>query len=145
MERAYNIAAGIIGAIIGFLFGEITGAFIALVALMIIDYITGMIKAYAKKELSSSAGFRGIARKVVILCLVAVAHLIDEYVLKTGAIAMGATTAFYIGNEGLSILENAADIGIPLPQVLLSALKQIRKKGEEDKESKEKTEENKNG
>lgn len=142
MERIVHAVSTVCGAIIGFMFGEVTGLIVALTFFMAVDYVTGMIKAYDKKQLSSEIGFRGIFKKVTILCLVSVAHTIDLYVIGSSAVVMSATAMFYIGNEGLSILENAADLGIPLPPPLIKALKQIsdvQKKKEDEKEKEEKS------
>lgn len=144
MERIVHAVSAVCGAIIGFMFGEVTGLIVALTFFMAVDYVTGMIKAYDKKQLSSEIGFRGIFKKVTILCLVSVAHMIDLYVIGSSAVVMSATAMFYIGNEGLSILENAADLGIPLPPPLIKALKQIsdaQKKKEDEKEKKKEEEE----
>ena len=145
MERIVHAVSAVCGAIIGFMFGEVTGLIVTLIFFMAIDYVTGMIKAYDKKQLSSEIGFRGIFKKVTILCLVSVAHMIDLYVIGSSAVVMSATAMFYIGNEGLSILENAADLGIPLPPPLIKALKQISdaQKKKEDEEEKKKEEEEK--
>lgn len=125
MEKIIHCISVVSGAVIGFLFGELTGLIVALTFFMVVDYATGIINAYYKKQLSSEVGFKGIFKKVVILCLVSVAHMIDVYVIGSNAVVMSATAMFYIGNEGLSILENAAELGIPLPPPLIKALKQI--------------------
>jgi len=121
------------GAVIGFCFGEITGLFKVLIFMMAIDYVTGWIKAIYMRELSSAAGFKGIAKKIMILCLVSICHIIDEHVIGDKSIIMSAALMFYIGNEGLSILENASAIGIPFPKQLESVLKQFRKDNDEEK------------
>lgn len=120
------------GAIIGFCFGEINGLFKALIFMMAVDYATGWIKAIYLKELSSAAGFRGIAKKIMILCLVSICHIIDVHVIGDKSIIMSAATMFYIGNEGISILENAVQIGIPVPQILKKTLKQLSDKEKEE-------------
>lgn len=125
MEKAINTITAVTGAIIGFMFGQVNGLLIALVFFMAVDYATGLIKAYGKKILSSEIGFKGIFKKIVILCLVSIGHMIDVYIIGSNAVIMSATAMFYIGNEGLSILENAAELGIPLPPPLIRALKQI--------------------
>lgn len=141
MEKVIHALSVVSGAIIGFMFGEVTGVLIALVFFMAVDYVTGLIKAYDKHELSSQIGFKGIFKKVIILCLVSVAHMIDLHVIGTNSVVMSATTMFYIANEGISILENAADLGIPLPPPLIKALKQIsdaqKLKSENDKKEDE--------
>ena len=116
----------------GFCFGEMTGLFKALVFMMAIDYATGWIKAIYMKELSSSAGFKGIAKKIMILCLISICHIIDVHVIGDKSIIMSAALMFYIGNEGISILENAVLIGIPVPDVLKKALKQLTDKGKDE-------------
>ena len=143
MEKTVQCISAAFGAVIGFLFGEVSGLLIALVFLMVIDYITGIIKAYYKHELSSEIGFRGIFKKIIILCLVSVAHMIDLYVIGSSAVIMSATIMFYIGNEGISILENAADIDIPLPPALIKALKQISESQKKKNDKEDKDDENK--
>ncbi len=117
------------GAVVGFCFGEMTGLFKALIFMMAIDYVTGWIKAIYLRELSSAAGFKGIAKKIMILCLVSICHIIDVHVIGDKSIIMSAALMFYIGNEGISILENAVLIGIPVPEALKKALKQLTEKG----------------
>ena len=120
------------GAVIGFCFGEINGLFKALIFMMAVDDATGWIKAIYLKELSSAAGFKGIAKKIMILCLVSICHIIDVHVIGDKSIIMSAATMFYIGNEGISILENAVQIGIPVPQILKKTLKQLSDKEKEE-------------
>ena len=144
MEKIVHAISAISGAVIGFMFGDITGLIVALVFFMTVDYATGVVAAYYRHQLSSEVGFKGIFKKIVILCLVSVGHMIDVYVIGSNAVVMSATAMFYIGNEGLSILENAADLGIPLPPPLIKALKQIsdaQKKKEDEKEKKKEEEE----
>ena len=143
MEKTVQCISAVFGAVIGFLFGEISGLLIALVFLMVIDYITGIIKAYYKHELSSEIGFKGIFKKIIILCLVSVAHMIDLYVIGSSAVIMSATIMFYIGNEGISILENAADIDIPLPPALIKSLRQISESQKKKNDKEDKDDENK--
>ena len=122
------------GAVVGFCFGEMTGLFKALIFMMAIDYVTGWIKAIYLRELSSAAGFKGIAKKIMILCLVSICHIIDVHVIGDKSIIMSAALMFYIGNEGISILENAVLIGIPVPEALKKALKQLTEKGKGENE-----------
>lgn len=131
MDKPVQFISATLGAFIGFLFGEITGMFTALIAVVIIDYITGIIKAIVNHELSSEIGFKGIAKKVMIFCIVSLAHLLDQYVLGRGAVCMSAATLFYISNEGVSILENAIEIGVPFPQKIKDILLQITDNEEE--------------
>lgn len=139
MDRITELAkvglGGIITALSGFL-GGMDGIMYALVAFISIDYVTGVAAAAKKKQLSSEIGFWGIVRKVCIIALVGVAHFIDLYVMQAGDIFRTAIALYYIGNEGLSLLENIENIGVKLPQKLVDALKQIRDKN--DKEDKKK-------
>lgn len=122
------------GALVGWLFGELNGFFYALVAFVIIDYITGVIAAAYDKQLNSRIGFKGIAKKILIFLLVGVAHIIDAYILREGDMIRTAVLFFYLMNEGLSIIENAARIGLPVPDQLKNALEQLRQKKEEKKD-----------
>lgn len=130
MEKIINsISAGIF-AVCGFLWGQLDGLVYALTAFMVMDYITGLISAYIAKKLSSKVGFYGIAKKVFIMVLVAVGHILDAYVLGDGSVCRSAVTGFYLANEGISILENAGKIGLPLPKKLIDVLGQLRKDNE---------------
>ena len=124
--------AGAIGAAIGFMFGEVNGLFWALIAFMALDYITGVIVAAINKRLSSEVGFKGLAKKFLILIFVAVGHIVDTYILGGTPAAMSAVMLFYLANEGISIIENAAALGLPVPQKLRQIMEQIKDKGEED-------------
>lgn len=95
---------------------------------MILDYITGFMSAYIRKEISSATGFRGIAKKVFIMVLVAVGHVLDTRVIGDGTVCRSAVIGFYIANEGISILENSGKIGLPLPEKLLNVLEQLKNK-----------------
>ena len=126
--------AGAVGAVLGFMYGEVTGLFWALIAFMALDYITGVIVAVIEKRLSSEVGFRGLAKKFLILVFVAVGHIADTYILGGTPAAMSAVMLFYMANEGISIIENAAALGLPVPKKLTSIMEQIRNKSEsEDK------------
>lgn len=144
MEKLIHIISAAVGGIIGFMFGEITGLFIALIVLMVIDYVTGIIKAYIRKELSSYLGFKGILKKICILLVVSVAHLIDMYILANDrAVVMNMALLFYCGNEGLSICENLHLIGVPIPSIISTSLKQAAEdKKSKDSEKKEGEDEN---
>lgn len=137
IQIAIDSAAGIVGAVIGFMYGEVNGLFWALIAFMALDYISGVLAAIGGRKLSSKVGFRGIAKKLLILVFVALGHITDTYVLGGVPAAMSAAMLFYIANEGISIVENAAALGIPVPQKIKSVLEQIKNKsGEDDNESK---------
>ena len=131
MKIIQTIAA-VLSGICGFLWGQFDGLLYALVAFMIIDYVSGVIVAVFRRELSSEVGFKGIAKKVLIMGLVAVGHILDTHILGGGAVCRSAVIGFYIANEGISILENSAKLGLPLPKKLISVLKQL--KDDNDKE-----------
>ena len=126
--------AGAVGAVLGFMYGEVTGLFWALIAFMALDYISGVIVAIIEKRLSSEVGFRGLAKKFLILVFVAVGHIADTYILGGTPAAMSAVMLFYIANEGISIIENAAALGLPVPKKLTSIMEQIRNKSESEEE-----------
>lgn len=124
--------AGAVGAVLGFMYGEVSGLFWALIAFMALDYITGVIVAVIEKRLSSEVGFRGLAKKFLILVFVAVGHIADTYILGGTPAAMSAVMLFYIANEGISIIENAAALGLPVPKKLTSIMEQIKNKSESE-------------
>lgn len=128
--------AGTIGAVLGFMYGEVTGLFWALVAFMVLDYISGILAAISVRKLSSKVGFKGIAKKLLILVFVSVGHITDTYVLGGVPVAMTAVILFYIANEGISIVENASELGLPVPQKIKNVLEQIKNKSGEDNSEK---------
>lgn len=131
-DVAIKTVSGAAGALIGFLYGEISGLFIAIIALMALDYITGILCGISTKTLSSEIGFKGLVKKLMILVIIAVGHLVDAYIIGTGSALMTAVILFFAANEGISILENAATLGLPIPKKLKSILEQIKNKSEED-------------
>ena len=114
-----------IGAALGYYLGGWDGFLYALLAFVIIDYITGIMCAVLDKKLSSEIGFRGIFKKVLIFSLVAIGHIVDQSVIGDGSVIRTAVIFFYLSNEGVSILENAAHIGLPIPQKLKDILEQL--------------------
>lgn len=125
------VFGGIIAAVSGFI-GGMDGIMYALIAFITIDYATGAAVAVKEKKLSSEVGFWGLVRKVCILALVGVAHYIDCYVMQSGDVIRTVAAMYYIGNEGISILENCGNLGLPLPPKLMAVMVQIREgKGEE--------------
>ena len=124
--------AGAVGAVLGFMYGEVTGLFWALIAFMALDYISGVIVAIIEKRLSSEVGFRGLAKKFLILVFVAVGHIADTYILGGTPAAMSAVMLFYIANEGISIIENAAALGLPVPKKLTNIMEHIKNKSESE-------------
>ena len=130
-----QIAIAGIGGWLGYMLGGMDGLLIALVVMMAIDYVTGIMCAIVDKKLSSAIGFKGIFKKVLVLMLVAVANIIDVHVVGTGSALRGATVCFYLSNEGLSILENAVHLGLPVPDGLLEALAQLHNRRKKDSET----------
>lgn len=126
--------AGAVGAVLGFIYGEVSGLFWALIAFMALDYVTGVIVAIIEKRLSSEVGFRGLAKKFLILVFVAVGHIVDTYILGGTPAAMSAVMLFYIANEGISIVENASALGLPVPKKITGLMEQIRNKSESEEE-----------
>lgn len=118
------------GASIGYFLGGWDGFLYALVGFVAVDYLTGVMVAILERRLSSDVGFRGIFKKVMIFTLVAVAHTIDSQILGDGSVVRTAVIFFYLSNEGVSILENASNIGLPIPEKLKNALAQLREGGE---------------
>ena len=123
-----QIAITALGGWLGYFLGGMDGLMIALIVMMTLDYISGVMCAIIDKKLSSAVGFKGICKKVFILMLVGVAHIIDLHVVGTGSALRGAVICFYMSNEGLSLLENAAHIGLPIPDKLRDILTQLHEK-----------------
>ena len=126
-----KLAAVQIGAIIGAFIGNITGMIWALLIFAIIDYITGVTAAILEHKLSSEIGFRGITRKVLLFMIVGVANVLDVYVIGSGGVCRSMVLVFYIANEGLSIIENVARCGVPVPEKLKVILKQLEEEEHE--------------
>lgn len=119
-----------LGGFIGWYLGGVDGLLFALVVFVVIDYLTGVLCGIVDKKLSSNIGFRGIARKVLIFVLVGIGHVLDAKVIEEGSILRTAVIFFYLSNEGVSLLENAAHLGLPIPDRLKSALAQLHKRAE---------------
>ena len=118
----------------GYFMGGLDGLLIALVVLMSLDYISGIMCAIVDKRLSSAIGFRGVCKKVLTLMLVGVANIVDIHVVGTGSALRGAVICFYMSNEALSLFENAAHIGLPIPDKLREALAQLHGRDGKDKD-----------
>ena len=123
-----QIAAAAIGGWLGYYLGGLDGLLIALLVFMVLDYLTGMMCAVVDRKLSSAVGFRGIFKKALILIMVGIANVVDVHVVGTGSALRGAVICFYLSNEGLSLLENAAYIGLPVPERLKEVLAQLHKR-----------------
>ena len=121
-----------IGGWLGYFLGGCDGLILALLLFVSVDYITGVMCAIADRKLSSEVGFKGICRKVLIFLLVGIANILDVNVIGTGSVLRTAVIFFYISNEGVSILENAAHLGLPVPNKMKAVLEQLHKKGEDE-------------
>ncbi len=121
-----------VGGWLGWFLGGCDGLMYALIAFVIIDYITGVMCGVAEKKLSSGVGFKGICRKVLIFMLVGIANILDMEVIGTGSVLRTAIIFFYISNEGVSLLENAGHLGLPIPQKMKDVLEQLHKRSESD-------------
>ena len=125
---------GIIGGFVGWFFGGFDLAIILLIVFIVIDYISGVASAYVNKTLSSSVGFKGIVKKILIFLLVGMGHILDITVLGEGEMIRTAVILFYVANEGLSILENCASLSLPIPEVLKKALAKITEQNDPESE-----------
>lgn len=124
-----------VGGWLGWFLGGCDGLLYALIAFVVIDYITGVMCAINDHSLSSEVGFRGICRKVLIFLLVGIANILDVNVIGTGSVLRTAVIFFYISNEGVSLMENAAHLGLPVPEKIKVVLEQLHDRAE-DKEDK---------
>lgn len=132
MDKILGFFSAWICAALSFCFGDMDGFLIALLALMGFDYVTGVIKAAVKHDLCSSVGFKGIARKVFILALVAVGNLVDVHIFGQGNLCRSLVIGFYVANEALSIIENAIGLGLPVPKKLVTIIRELKDKNDKD-------------
>lgn len=121
-----------VGSVLSCYMGGMDGFLYALIALVTVDYITGVMNAVVHKKLSSAVGFRGIFYKVLIFALVGVGNVLDVHIVKQGAFLRTAVIFYYIANEGISILENASGIGLPIPKKLADVLIQLKESEDTD-------------
>ena len=137
MKEFWNtiqLAFAAVGGWLGYFLGGCDGLLYALLTFVVIDYITGVMYAIADKNLSSEVGFKGICRKVLIFLLVGIANVLDVQVIGTDSVLRTAVIFFYISNEGVSLLENAAHLGLPVPEKIKTVLEQLHDRAEsEDK------------
>ena len=123
--------AATVGGFLGWFLGGLDGLVYALIALIVVDYVTGIMRGILEKKLSSRIGAQGIFKKIMVLLLVGVSNIIDIYLVRSGNSPLRtAVIFFYVANEGLSILENACAIGLPVPQKLKDVLAQMRNREE---------------
>ena len=135
MKEFWNgiqLVFAVIGGWLGWFLGECDGLMYALIAFVIADYVTGVMCAVSDKRLSSEVGFKGICRKVLIFVLVGMANILDMHVISTGCVLRTAVLFFYISNEGVSVLENAGHLGLPIPARLLNVLEQLHEDAEQE-------------
>ena len=135
MKTFWNMIQTVFAAIggwLGWYLGGCDGLLYALIAFASVDYITGIMCAIIDKNLSSAIGFKGIFKKVLIFAMVGIGHILDMQVIGTGSILRTAIIFFYTSNEGISLLENAAHLGLPVPEKLKMVLQQLHARGEED-------------
>lgn len=122
-----------VGGWLGWFLGGCDGLLYALVAFVAVDYATGVLCAVADRKLSSEVGFRGIAKKALIFLLVGMANVLDVQVIGSGCVLRTAVVFFYISNEGVSLVENAAHLGLPVPEKLKDVLAQLHGRAEDGK------------
>ena len=133
MKEFWNtiqLAFAAVGGWLGYFLGGCDGLLYALIAFVAIDYITGVMCAISDKTLSSEVGFRGICRKVLIFLLVGIGNIIDVQVIGSGSVMRTAVIFFYLSNEGISLIENAAHLGLPVPDKLKAVLEQLHDRAE---------------
>lgn len=123
-----------IGGWLGWFLGGCDGLILALLVFAVLDYITGIMCAINDHKLSSAVGFKGICRKVLIFALVGIGHVLDTQVIGTGSILRTAIIFFYLSNEGVSLIENAAHLGLPVPEKLKGVLEQLHDRAEKSEE-----------
>ena len=139
--NSIQLVFAMIGGWLGYFLGGYDGLLYALIVFMVVDYITGVMCAIVDKKLSSAVGFREICRKVLILMLVGIANLLDVQVVGTGSVLRTAVIFFYLSNEGVSLMENAAHLGLPIPEKLKVVLAQLHDRANDVEEKKEAQEE----
>ncbi|MCM1101095.1 MAG: phage holin family protein [Acetatifactor muris] len=133
MKEFWNMVQMVIaglGGWLGWFLGGFDGLVYALLAFVAIDYVTGVMCAVADRNLSSEAGFRGIAKKVLVFLLVGVANILDVHVIGNGSALRTAVIFFYISNEGVSLLENVSRLGLPIPEKMKAVLKQLHERSD---------------
>ena len=138
MKEFWNIIQVIIAGIggwLGWFLGESDGLLYALLAFVTLDYITGIMCAIVDQKLSSAVGFKGIYRKVLIFALVGIGHILDTQVIGAGSVLRTAVIFFYLSNEGVSLIENTAHLGLPVPEKIKEVLSQLHDKEHQKKNS----------
>jgi toxin secretion/phage lysis holin len=134
-----------VGGWLGWYLGGTDGLLYALIAFVVVDYITGVMCAIVDRKLSSAVGFKGIFRKILIFVLVGIANILDVQVIKTGSVLRTAAIFFYLSNEGVSLLENAAHLGLPVPGAIKNVLEQLHDRAEKSEYTGEHERDDNNG
>ena len=137
MKEFWNtiqVIFAVLGGWLGWFLGGCDGLMFALLAFVVLDYITGIMCAVVDKRLDSRIGFRGIFRKVLIFALVGVGHLLDTHIIGTGSVLRTAVIFFYLSNEGVSLVENATYLGLPIPEKLKAVLEQLHDRAEKEED-----------
>lgn len=135
--------AALLGTYAGYFLGGLDGLLAVLIIMIVIDYVTGVMVAIAEKKISSKIGFIGICRKILIMLFVGIANVLDLYVIGSGSMLRTASIFFYISNEGISILENASKLGLPVPVKIKNMLDQLHDTAEKGEDSEEKSKDDK--
>ena len=135
-ETIYYLKAGSIalGGYVGYFLGGFDGFLYALLIFVVADYITGIMVAILERKLSSSIGFKGISKKILIFILVGIGHVLDRNIIGDGSVVRTAIIFFYISNEGISIMENSIKLGLPIPKKLKEVLEQLSEEENEDEQ-----------
>ena len=137
MKEFWNMIQAVftmVGGWLGYFLGGCDGLLCALVVFVVMDYVTGVMCAAADRKLSSEVGFKGICRKVLIFMMVGIANVLDVLIIGSGSVLRTAVIFFYLSNEGLSLLENAGHLGLPIPEKLKAVLEQLHRQSEETDE-----------
>ncbi len=135
MKELWNTTQLIFAAVggwLGWFLGGWDGLLYALIAFVVIDYITGVMCAIVDRRLSSRVGFKGICKKVLIFALVGMGHILDTHIIGSGSVLRTAVIFFYISNEGVSLLENATYLGLPVPKKIKAILEQLHDRSEKE-------------
>ena len=135
MKEIWNwiqVTFAVVGGWLGYFLGGWDGFLFALLTFVVMDFITGLMCVVLEKKCDSEVGFRGIFKKVLIFSLVAIGHIIDKNVIGDGSVIRTAVIFFYLSNEGISILENAVHVGLPVPQKLKDILEQLHNRSDKE-------------
>ena len=140
MKEFWNMIQAVftmVGGWLGYFLGGCDGLLFALVVFVAMDYITGVMCAAADQKLSSEVGFKGICRKVLIFMMAGIANVLDVQIIGNGSVLRTAVIFFYLSNEGVSLLENAGHLGLPIPSRLKVVLEQLHERSEDGDEGKD--------